>query len=244
MKDLTLSTPVILSSYSALNDFKQFAPSFEDKVAVVQFVSQPDPVIFTISEQDEENIKDKYGIKGDFFYLPNQFWKHKNHIVAFKAVNHLKKNGVNVTLVCSGLMSDYRNKEHISKLIEYVNNNDLKENILLLGLIPYSDVFSIIKASRAVVNPSLFEGWSSIVEECKSVSKAMILSDLDVHKEQYPDVVFFEKMDFIDLARKIEFFDMDSKSSKKLNSNVLGLEERTQEFALKYCQLVDSVNNS
>ena len=68
-------------------------------------------------------------------------------------------------------------------------------NIKLLGLVDYEDVFALIKFSKAVINPSLFEGWSSTVEECKSVGKNMILSDLGVHKEQYPEATFFIRND-------------------------------------------------
>jgi glycosyltransferase involved in cell wall biosynthesis len=36
----------------------------------------------------------------------------------------------------------------------------------------------------ALINPSRFEGWSTTVEEAKSFGVPMILSDVDVHREQ------------------------------------------------------------
>jgi hypothetical protein len=42
----------------------------------------------------------------------------------------------------------------------------------------------LMRASAAVLNPSLFEGWSTTVEECKSLGVRMIVSDLAVHCEQ------------------------------------------------------------
>ena len=36
----------------------------------------------------------------------------------------------------------------------------------------------------ALINPSRFEGWSTTVEEAKSFGVPMILSDIDVHREQ------------------------------------------------------------
>lgn len=97
--------------------------------------------------------------------MPNQFWKHKNHMLVFKAINELKKENVEICLVCTGHLDDYRNKNYILE----IKNNNLEKNIKLLGL-----VFALIKFSKAVINPSLFEGWSSTVEECKSVGKNMI----------------------------------------------------------------------
>ena len=43
----------------------------------------------------------------------------------------------------------------------------------------------------AVINPSFFEGWSTTVEEVKSVGKKIVLSDLEVHREQAPDSAYF-----------------------------------------------------
>ncbi len=235
------SDVVICSSNSALNDLKHFSPDHLCKTAVLQFVSQPPKDFFSVSKNDELYIKKKYNINHAFFYLPNQLWAHKNHLVAFKAIDYLKKNGIEVTLVCSGAIDDYRDKNHVTNLIDYIVNNGLSNNILILGLIPYSDVFSLIKYSKAVINPSLFEGWSSTVEECKSVGKTMILSDLDVHKEQYPDACFFEKDNEIDLANKIESINKMILSQNNIkNDHVKStLKDRTIKFAETYRNILE-----
>jgi hypothetical protein len=41
-----------------------------------------------------------------------------------------------------------------------------------------------MRASVALLNPSFFEGWSTTVEEGKSLGVRMVLSDLAVHREQ------------------------------------------------------------
>ena len=74
----------------------------------------------------------------------------------------------------------------------------------MLGLVPRSDVIALMRYSRALINPSFFEGWSTTVEEAKSTGKRIILSDIDVHKEQNPpDGVFFNPKDPKDLAEKM-----------------------------------------
>ena len=38
----------------------------------------------------------------------------------------------------------------------------------------------------AVIQPSLFEGWSTVVEDARALGKTMALSDISVHREQGP----------------------------------------------------------
>ena len=56
----------------------------------------------------------------------------------------------------------------------------------LSGYIPYSHIMPLMRASTAVLNPSLFEGWSTTVEEAKALGVPLLLSDLRVHREQAP----------------------------------------------------------
>jgi len=180
------SDAVVLSSHNALKDYQSFAPDKMHKAKVLQFVSQP----FAGKEVDRSTVAQlgsKYGFSGRYFYLPNQFWKHKNHLVVFQALQELRERGrKDVLLLCSGHMQDDRNRHHMETLLQFVAENALEKNIRFLGLIPYSDVVSLMRNALSVINPSLFEGWSSTVEEAKSIGKNLILSDIEVHREQCP----------------------------------------------------------
>ena len=73
---------------------------------------------------------------------------------------------------------------------------------MILGKSPYQDVQALTIESKALINPSLFEGWSTIVEEAKSLGKRIILSDINVHKEQNPDGgIYFPVHDAEKLAK-------------------------------------------
>ena len=226
---------IVLSSFDALKDMKKFVPNYEDKARVLQFVSQPNNRYFELDEHDKSLLLQKYEIKDDFFYIPNQFWKHKNHMMIFEAISELKKDGIEINIVCTGYLGDYRNKTYIDDAREFIKSNNLEDNIKLLGLVDYEDVFALIKFSKAVINPSLFEGWSSTVEECKSVGKNMILSDLDVHKEQYPNAVFFERDSIESLKEVLKFYKIENES------NVEPLEARTKKFANIYVSVCKEV---
>jgi len=190
------SDAVVLSSHNALRDYQAFAPDQMHKAKVLQFVAQP----FIGQEAyngSVNNLASRYGFSGKYFYLPNQFWKHKNHPVVFQAVKKLRDQGYNnILLLCSGHMRDDRNRNHVESLLRFVTDNALEKNIRFLGLIPYGDVVSLMRNAVSVINPSLFEGWSSTVEEAKSIGKNLILSDIGVHREQAPPAaIYFDPHD-------------------------------------------------
>jgi hypothetical protein len=53
-------------------------------------------------------------------------------------------------------------------------------------VVPYLDLLALMRHAVCVINPSLFEGWSSTVEESKALSKHILLSNISVHREQNP----------------------------------------------------------
>ena len=230
------SDVVVLSSFDALKDLRKFSSEYQNKARVLQFVSQPNSRYFELNENNKNNVLKKYDIKDDFFYMPNQFWKHKNHMTVFTAINELKKDGIQICVVCTGHLADYRNKTYIDEIKNFIKINNLEKNIKLLGLVEYEDVFALIKFSKAVINPSLFEGWSSTVEECKSVEKNMILSDLDVHKEQYPNATFFERNSVESLKNILKNY-----KKENIDSNIESLEIRTKKFADTYVSICNEV---
>ncbi len=233
------STLVILSSYDAFNDFSAFAAQFASKARVLHFVSQSSPEVYTAARDKTES---KYSIGRKYFFLPNQFWKHKNHKVVFEAVKLLKEDGRDVSVVCSGTMDDRRNTDHVEKLVAFIHSNKLEDNIRLLGMIDKEDLFSLMRNCISCLNPSLFEGWSTTVEEAKSLGKNMILSDIPVHQEQNPPgSVYFAPHDPHELAAVLwqKFNKVDGGPDFELEKAAKEtLTKRTREFAQTYQDIV------
>ena len=96
-----------------------------------------------------------------------------------------------ISIYSTGSKSDYRNPDHFFNLMREIKENNLKNNFKYLGLVPYLDTMSLIYYSSAVINPSFFEGWSSTVEQANAYNKILILSNIDVHKEQRPNKAIF-----------------------------------------------------
>jgi hypothetical protein len=51
----------------------------------------------------------------------------------------------------------------------------------------------LFRRAVAVVQPSLFEGWSALVEDARTFDKRIYVSDIPVHREEQPsNAVFFQ----------------------------------------------------
>jgi glycosyltransferase involved in cell wall biosynthesis len=172
---------IMLSSQSAMRDCREFYPRLANDVSVVRFATQPAPGLLTASPLD---VLAHYGLPSAYFYLPNQFWRHKNHQVVVDALTVLKKRGFDVVVVASGSAEDPREPDYLKGMMREVEGQGLGTNFRYLGMIPLSHVYALLRTSMALINPSRFEGWSTTVEEAKSFGVPMILSDIDVHREQ------------------------------------------------------------
>ena len=139
-------------------------------------------------------VADRYGLPERYFFMPNQFWVHKNHRLVVEALALLRARGETVTVVASGKQLDGRAPGHVPALLDLVRGRGVGVEFPMLGMIPYADLAPLMQASVALLNPSLFEGWSTTVEEARAAGVPMVLSDLEVHKEQAADqAVFFDR---------------------------------------------------
>lgn len=198
MEGIRHSTLVLLSSHDAQKDFCGFAPGFIGKTRVIHFVARIPSGLY---DRDPRQVTGIYNLPDKFFYLPNQFWKHKNHITVFKALRILGKKGVKPFIVFTGNPVDSRNPLHFADLVQKISEWGLRDQVAFLGLVPHDHVYMLVRQSICVINPSLFEGWSTTVEEAKSVGKRVLLSNLPVHREQDPPGgVYFEPTDSEGLA--------------------------------------------
>ncbi|TWB96928.1 glycosyltransferase involved in cell wall biosynthesis [Bradyrhizobium macuxiense] len=172
---------IMLSSESALRDFRACYPHARNRVSVVRFATQP-PAAFLNTDPSE--VIAAYGLPANYFYLPNQFYRHKNHQLVVDALTILKRRGVNVVVCASGSTEDRREPGYYDLVDAEIRKRGLDTHFRHLGVIPLPHVYALLRACTALLNPSRFEGWSTTVEEAKSFDVPTILSDIDVHQEQ------------------------------------------------------------
>jgi len=197
-----LNEPIVFSSQAALDDFNRFFPKNKNIKKVLRFVSISNTNIDSLSITA---LKDKFGIRGDYFIVCNQFWKHKNHRVVLEAFKDIVKDQPPARLVFTGKEYDYRDPNYTADLKAWVAENGLQDNILFLGFIDRDEQLKLMAESIAIIQPSLFEGWSTVVEDAKLLGKQIICSDIAVHREQLPgSELFFDPHNKNELARMVK----------------------------------------
>ncbi len=189
---------IVVSSRAARVDWLRRYPATEAHTSVLSFTSVPLDEWYA-RQPDEAHTA--YGLPPKFLLLPNQFWLHKDHATAFEAIRLLRERGLHVTLACTGATHDRRQPEHFGRLTAWIEAHGLGDRIRILGLTPAGAQIQLLRAAAAIVQPSLFEGWSTVVEEARALGKPIFLSDLPVHREQDPpEARFFAPRDAAALA--------------------------------------------
>ena len=229
---------ILLSSNTASKDLKKICNISKNKVIINKFsfnVESPKNL------KKFTHLKKKYSLKRDFFYMPNQYWLHKNHKIIIEALNKMSKQSKeNIIIYSSGSKKDYRHPQNFHNLIKLVNKYKLQKNYVYLGLIPFVDVISLIYYSLAVINPSYFEGWSSSVEQAKAYNKKVILSQIDVHKEQNPKYAYYFRPDDSKKCSKILMkLNKTSKNKTQIfKKHHYNPKKNIDLYTKKYCKII------
>ena len=239
-KTCELCTRVLVSSHAAGRDLERFYPEWAHKCAVLQFVVFPD---LPANPPSRRKLEIRYGFSGPYFHLPNQFWAHKNHKVVIDALRILKEAGRNVLVLATGNTNDVRQHGFFRTLMADVEKYHLLDSFRVLGIVPYEDLISLMRYSVAVINPSFFEGWSTTVEEAKSLDKLTILSDIPVHREQSPSMgIYFDPHDFSLFANILwNVWKEKYQSESSVLIDISNIKNRSLNFAYNYTNIVDYV---
>ena len=192
---------IMLSSNDARDACERFYPATVGRTQVVRFaVSSP----YRPNASEIARVREIYSLPTRYFYLPNQFWQHKNHLLVIETLTLLKEHHPDIVVVASGKQLDPYKPDYFSKFLSRLEEAGVKDQFYLLGLIPYEHIGPLMVGSVAMINPSLFEGWSTTVEEARAHQVPMILSDLPVHKEQAGDIArFFDRKSAKSLADEL-----------------------------------------
>lgn len=179
------SARILVSSHHARGDLQRRHPSDAARARVLQFVASMDTEPSAAPTPVPE-LERRYGFAGPYFHLPNQLWVHKNHGVAIEALKVLKARGQRATILATGNTLDPRHPEYCRELQHRIAQAGLEDSFRILGVVPYADLLGLMRGAAALINPSRFEGWSTTVEEAKTLDKRILLSDIPVHREQAP----------------------------------------------------------
>ena len=229
----------MLSSRSAEADCLRFFPASAGRTIAVPFAVQPPP----LAEHPAGAVLARYGITGTYVFMPNQFWRHKNHGVVIEALQQLQATGRSVRVVSTGLQQDLRDPAHFPSIVSQIAGAELGDAFCMLGVVPYADLMVLLGSAAALLNPSLFEGWSTSVEEAKCLGVPLLLSDIDVHREQSgADAAYFSAHDAAALATILADYpaDLPFPDDARRRAGARPLQEiRLKAFADGFAESVD-----
>ena len=184
------SDHLVLSSHDAHKDLKKFFKVRSGlNIYIYHFVS----IIDDLEQVNMEELKVKYRLPDDYFLISNQFHKHKNHRVLFLALARLKEMGIRKHMAITGKFPEATDSPYMAELHRIIDDNHLQDQISMLGIISRNDQLQLMKHSQAVIQPSLFEGWSTVIEDARSLQVPVVAANLGVNMEQLgEDEVYFD----------------------------------------------------
>lgn len=150
---------LVLSSEDAKRDFIKFFPNNKVEIHLLKFTSY----LPKLDNINVLNLTKKYGLDSNYFVVSNQFWPHKNHLTVLKALKlSLEQQELNFKILFTGKTTSARDPELYDKLQFYIQNHSLENHVVFTGFISREEQLCLMKNSLAVIQPSLFEGWSTV----------------------------------------------------------------------------------
>lgn len=226
---------VVFSSEDARKDFKSLFPSSSCETFVLKFAVTHQK----IDQTNFEQLGLKYQLDRPYFFTPNQFWIHKNHLVIIEALKIAVSTNPDLLIAFSGKEADYRASGHVGYLKNLVVEYGLEHNVKFLGFLPREEQVLILRNAIAVIQPSLFEGWSTVVEDTKAQGNFLVLSNIDVHQEQVKkNVIFFNPREAQELAQILTKEHQEFKNEEESDYSIF-----IKDFANDFINLMDKAIN-
>ena len=195
----------IATSESHKSDLIKFSHISPEKIYTMPFAPIAAEVFWDTTEIDVH----QYNLPKDFFIISNQFWKHKSHKTAIKALKLLHEEGYSdLQILCTGQAKDTRDNGYIRELKDLISELGLEQHFRILGLIPKLEQIELMKRARALIQPSLFEGdpGGCSTYDAVGLERPVILSDTLVNLEAkvYEKALFFVAEDEVSLAKQMK----------------------------------------
>lgn len=230
---------LVFSSQAVENDFRKFYPKATALTRVLSYQLMPEAEWYL---GDPAAVSRKYQLPDRFILCCNQFWVHKNHKVLFEAIAHLRAQGRDIPVVCTGKTEDYRWPDYFAAMPEYIRVLGIEDLVCIVGLIPREDQVQLIRRCLCVVQPSLFEGLSLIVCEARALGKPILVSDIPVHREQQYGH-YFDPGDAAMLAEALDGILAEAEPGPDSNREALARQDAQQAvnvFAKQFCAIAET----
>lgn len=161
-------------------------PVSEDKILVnyLGFSSK----LAEAPDVDFNFVKEKYGLKDEYFVVLSTIEPRKNHLILFYAWKSLYRLLKDKTpqLVLIG-----RRGWESEQVIDFIERSNISKFIKELSSCTDSELKTILKNSQALLMPSLEEGFGLPVLEALMLDVLTVCSNIPVFKELFKDIPIY-----------------------------------------------------
>jgi glycosyltransferase involved in cell wall biosynthesis len=190
---LTSAPVVVVSSRMALDDTRRIVPEGTAPLRELPFPAVIEDEFYDITPEEIQDARRRHKLPVRYFLVCNQFWRHKNHRLVIEALARVTKE--QIACAFTGERRDPRWPGHFSEMEGLIRERQVGAQTHILGRIDRREQMLLLLGAVAAIQPSRFEGWNTMVEECRALGVPVILSDFPVHREQSPPGARFVGMD-------------------------------------------------
>ncbi|WP_298258679.1 glycosyltransferase family 1 protein [Bradyrhizobium sp.] len=147
----------------------------------------PTPRFADADLQAKRQIREKYGIAGDYLFYPAQFWAHKNHVNLLLALELLQKR-LERPLSAAFVGADHGNLAHVKATSERLG---LTGRVHFLGFVPREDLIDLYRQAFALSYVTFFGPENLPPLEAFALGCPVIASEVSGAREQLGDAVLF-----------------------------------------------------
>jgi glycosyltransferase involved in cell wall biosynthesis len=196
------SDKIIAISQSTKKDVLKFYPEIKaEKIRVIYHGFDQEIFAQTRNLAEEQKIKDKLAVKGDYILYTGAIQPRKNLVILIEAFESLKKSGTFTgQLVLAG------EKAWLSeRIIKKAQESRYSRDIKLLGKVSFADLGVLFRGASVFAFPSLYEGFGLPILEAFASKIPVVCS----RNSSLPEVagnaaLYFENNNAKDLAQKIQ----------------------------------------
>lgn len=178
-----LATEIITISEFSKRTFVEKLGIDPGKIHVIHLAAGDN---FSQSVQKRKDIKTKYNLPDNYFLYPAHAWTHKNHLILIMAFYVYRKTfDDQMHLVLTG--SDLKNNPAIRALI---TQDHLENCIHILDYVTKEDMPDLYSHAKALVFPSIFEGFGIPLLESMAMGCPIIASNTTSIPEVVGDAAY------------------------------------------------------
>lgn len=183
---------------------KIFTVSEFSKNRIEYFLGNKKEIIVTYNGVSDFILEkpDKEYIKKNYLIFVGNIKKHKGLKVLLEAFTELKKEGYPYKLLIVGEKNNFKTKD--KEVIKILEDQKLNKDIIFTGYVDNKKLKKMVAEAKALIQPSLYEGFGIPPLEALALGTDVILSDIEVFKEIYSDLpVRFFKVNNVKELKKI-----------------------------------------